>query len=97
MIEGPDPASPWSRRLGRFWWQWGQPQHQHFVTCEAMVAVVEECGFDVVSVERGPATMSGELFNAGVLVFSGLVCRPLRTRPVSIPCASGPQTSVPIP
>jgi SAM-dependent methyltransferase len=76
MIEGPDPASPWSRRLGRFWWQWGQPQHQHFVTCEAMVAVVEECGFDVVSVERGPATMSGELFNAVGLVLQSLARSP---------------------
>jgi ubiquinone/menaquinone biosynthesis C-methylase UbiE len=64
MIEMPDPASPWAKRLGRFWWQWGQPQHQHFVTCEAMTGALGERGFDVVSVERGPATMGGDMFNA---------------------------------
>jgi hypothetical protein len=41
-----------------------------------MVAVVEECGFDVVSVERGPATMSGELFNAVGLVLQSLARSP---------------------
>ena len=50
--------------MGRFWWQWGQPQHQHFVACEEMVAAVEDVGFDVVSVERGPATMGGDLYNS---------------------------------
>jgi ubiquinone/menaquinone biosynthesis C-methylase UbiE len=64
MIEMPDPASPWATRLGRYWWQWGQPQHQHFVACDEMVAAVEDVGFDVVSVERGPATMGGDLYNA---------------------------------
>ena len=64
MIEMPDPASPWATWLGRFWWQWGQPQHQHFVACEEMVAAVEDVGFDVVSVERGPATMGGDLYNS---------------------------------
>ena len=67
MIEMPDPASPWAARLGRYFWQWGQPQHQHFVKCEEMVAAVEDVGFDVVSVERGPATMGGDLYNAVAL------------------------------
>ena len=31
MIEVPDPASPWARRLGRCWSSWVQPQHLHFV------------------------------------------------------------------
>ncbi len=55
MIEGPDIDSPWSRRLGRYWRCWFQPQHQHFVTCENLVAALDDVGFDVVSVERGPA------------------------------------------
>ena len=55
MIEGPDVDSPWSRRLGRYWRCWFQPQHQHFVTCDNLVAELEDLGFDVVSVERGPA------------------------------------------
>jgi len=76
MIEMPDPASPWSRRLGRYWWQWGQPQHQHFVTCEEMVKAVEDVGFDVVSVERGPATMGGDLFNSIGLVLQQVARSP---------------------
>lgn len=64
MIEMPDPASPWATWLGRYWWQWGQPQHQHFVACDEMVAAVQDVGFDVLSVERGPATMGGDLYNA---------------------------------
>jgi SAM-dependent methyltransferase len=76
MIEMPDPASPWSRRLGRYWWQWGQPQHQHFVTCEAMVAALEGAGFEVLSVERGEATFGGELFNAVGLVLQRLARSP---------------------
>ena len=76
MIEMPDPASPWSRRLGRFWWQWGQPQHQHFVTCEQMVAAVTDVGFDVLSVERGPATMGGDLYNSIGLMLQTVVRSP---------------------
>ena len=76
MIEMPDPASPWSRRLGRYWWQWGQPQHQHFVTCDAMVAALEGAGFEVLSVERGEATFGGELFNAVGLVLQRLARSP---------------------
>jgi SAM-dependent methyltransferase len=67
VVEVPDPASPWSRRLGRFWYSWFQPQHQHFVTCENLVAGLEGEGFDVVSVERGPANLGGDLFTAVVL------------------------------
>lgn len=55
MIEGPDIDSPWSRRLGRYWRCWFQPQHQHFVTCANLVSELDDLGFDVVSVERGPA------------------------------------------
>jgi SAM-dependent methyltransferase len=65
MIEVPDPECEWARRLGRFWFAWYQPQRQHIVTCANLIAALEERGFDIVSVERGPATISGE--------FSGLV------------------------
>jgi SAM-dependent methyltransferase len=76
MIEVPDPEAPWARRLGRYWWQWGQPQHQHFMTCDNLVAALGGLGFDVVSVERGPATMGGELFNSIGLVLQHLVRSP---------------------
>ena len=76
MIEVPDAEAPWARRLGRYWWQWGQPQHQHFMTCDNLVAELGRIGFEVVSVERGPATMGGELFNAVGLVLQHLVRSP---------------------
>jgi SAM-dependent methyltransferase len=76
MIEMPDPATPWSRRLGRYWWQWGQPQHQHFVPCEEMVAALRSGGFEVLLVQRGEATMGGELFNSVGLVLQANVRSP---------------------
>ncbi|HEV7761366.1 MAG TPA: class I SAM-dependent methyltransferase [Acidimicrobiales bacterium] len=76
MIEMPDPATPWSRRLGRYWWQWGQPQHQHFVPCEEMEAALQSGGFEILSVQRGEATMGGELFNTVGLMLQHTVRSP---------------------
>jgi len=76
MIELPDAEAPLARQLGRYWWQWGQPQHQHFMTCDNLVAELGRIGFEVVSIERGPATMGGELFNAVGLVLQHLVRSP---------------------
>jgi ubiquinone/menaquinone biosynthesis C-methylase UbiE len=67
MVEVPDPESPWSRRLGRFWLPWMQPQHMHFVPCGNLVKALEESSFEVVSVERGPATMGADLSAAAVI------------------------------
>jgi SAM-dependent methyltransferase len=64
MIEGPDVECPWSRRLGRYWRCWFQPQHQHFVTCANLVTALEEKGFEVVAVERGPAGEGMDLTSA---------------------------------
>ena len=64
MIEGPDVDCPWSRRLGRYWRCWFQPQHQHFVTCANLVAALDENGFDVVSVERGTASEGMDITSA---------------------------------
>jgi SAM-dependent methyltransferase len=76
MIEMPDPATPWSRWLGRYWWQWGQPQHQHFVSCEEMVAALRSGGFEILLVQRGAATMGGELVNSIGLLLQHLVRSP---------------------
>jgi SAM-dependent methyltransferase len=73
MIEVPDTASPWSRRLGRFWAPWFQPQHQHFVTCDNLTAALRDAGMEIVSVERGPATTGGELTFATLLALQHLV------------------------
>jgi SAM-dependent methyltransferase len=67
MIEGPDVECPWSRRLGRYWRCWFQPQHQHFVPCANLVAALEATGFDVVAVERGPAGEGMDLTSAVTL------------------------------
>jgi SAM-dependent methyltransferase len=76
MIEMPDAESPWARHLGRFWWQWAQPQHQHFITCDELVSTLEEGGFEVVCVQRGEATMGGELFNAVALAMQSVARSP---------------------
>jgi ubiquinone/menaquinone biosynthesis C-methylase UbiE len=76
MIEVPDPESPWSRRLGRFWLPWMQPQHLHFIPCDNLVKALEEGGLEVVSVERGPATMGADLSAAGVIGVENLAPSP---------------------
>jgi SAM-dependent methyltransferase len=72
MIEVPDPSTPWSRRLGAHWRCWFQPQHQHFVRCENMVTALEDMAFEVVSVERGPATEGLDLVSSVALAVDGL-------------------------
>jgi SAM-dependent methyltransferase len=76
MIEVPDTASPWSRRLGRYWRCWFQPQHQHFVTHDNMVAALGEAGFEVVSSERGPASEGFDLASAVYLALEERVHSP---------------------
>jgi SAM-dependent methyltransferase len=66
VVEMPDPATPWSRRLGRFWLPWLQPQHQHFVTCANLVTALGDAGFDVVSVERAETGTGGRDFVSAV-------------------------------
>jgi SAM-dependent methyltransferase len=76
MIEGPDAASAWTR-LGRYWRCWFQPQHQHFVTCENLEAELREQGFDVVSVERGPATEGMDIATAVAMYASKVARNPM--------------------
>jgi len=76
MIEVPDPASPWARRLGRFWFAWAQPQHLHFIRCEELVAELARAGFEVLSVERGAATLGFDLTGAVAFGLQHLVPSP---------------------
>jgi SAM-dependent methyltransferase len=71
-IEVPDAECPWGRRLGRLWYQWAQPQHQHFVTCDNLVTELRHRGLEVLSVERGPATLSGDLMASVVLAMQSV-------------------------
>ena len=48
-------SRPWSRRLGRYWRCWFQPQHQHFVTCANLVAALDEHGLRRGVGRAGPA------------------------------------------
>jgi SAM-dependent methyltransferase len=75
LIEGPDQASPWAR-LGRWWRCWFQPQHQHFITCENLVAELDRLGFDVVSVQRAGAGEGNDLTSAAMLVAGHLAGPP---------------------
>jgi SAM-dependent methyltransferase len=76
VIEVPDPASPWARRLGRYWYSWFQPQHQHFMPCENLVAALEDVGLEVREVERGSANQGGDLFTAVVLLLQRVAPSP---------------------
>jgi len=76
VVEVPDPASPWARRLGRYWYSWFQPQHQHFVPCDNLVAALEDEGLEVREVERGPANQGGDLFTAVVLLLQRVAPSP---------------------
>jgi SAM-dependent methyltransferase len=66
LIEGPDAASPW-KRVGKYWICWLQPQHLHFITCEGLIAELEQAGFEVVAVERAPASEGSDLTMAASL------------------------------
>ncbi len=76
VVEVPDTASPWARRLGRWWYSWFQPQHQHFVPCDNLVEAMEGEGLEVVSVERGPANQGGDLYTAVVLLLQHVAPSP---------------------
>jgi SAM-dependent methyltransferase len=67
MIEVPDPEAPWAARLGPYWSGWFQPQHQHLMPCDNLATALAESGFEVVAVERGPASMRAELTCAVML------------------------------
>ncbi len=61
LIEVPDPecrAAPW---LGRYWVPYFQPQHQHLVPVANLCAALEDRGFSIIEVERGPAHMPMDL------------------------------------
>jgi SAM-dependent methyltransferase len=62
LIEGPDAASPWGRRLRGYWICWLQPQHLHFIPFENLVTELERAGFEVVASERATAGEGFDVF-----------------------------------
>jgi SAM-dependent methyltransferase len=75
LIEGPDSASPWAR-LGRYWRCWFQPQHQHFVTCENLLAELDRLGFEVLSLQRAEASEGKNLVFAVNFMTTRVAGRP---------------------
>jgi SAM-dependent methyltransferase len=64
LVEVPDPESRLADVLGTFWPPWGQPQHLHFVTADNLAALLQERGYEVVSVVRGPARVGMDFLGA---------------------------------
>jgi len=68
LIELPAPESPLGRRLGWAWGPWFQPQHQHFVPLDNLVAALRARDFAVVAVERHEAHQPVDLAFAVMLL-----------------------------
>jgi SAM-dependent methyltransferase len=84
LVEVPDPESRLADLLGMYWPPWGQPQHLHFVTVDNLTALVEERGFEVVDVVRGPARIGMDFLGAATEVTNAVqpaVAVPWRPRP----------------
>jgi SAM-dependent methyltransferase len=62
MIEVPDPEAKLATTLGRYWYQWGQPEHLQLMPSRNLAAAVDEAGFEVLSVEH--VTLRGEFLNS---------------------------------
>jgi SAM-dependent methyltransferase len=50
FVEVPNPDFLPGRLLGRFWFQWLQPQHIHFFSIATMEKLLRECGFTPLAV-----------------------------------------------
>jgi SAM-dependent methyltransferase len=61
LIEVPDGECVAGRVLGRWWSQWVQPQHLHFVPVSNLRAALDAEGFDTVAVERGKAHLPADM------------------------------------
>jgi SAM-dependent methyltransferase len=59
LIEVPDPGFRLGRVFGRFWHPWFQPQHQHFIPLDNLVASLVDRGFSPVAVQREEAHLVG--------------------------------------
>lgn len=55
VIEVPNPACPMARLLGRYWLPWLQPQHLHLASCQNIVRLLGELGWDVLVADEGVA------------------------------------------
>jgi ubiquinone/menaquinone biosynthesis C-methylase UbiE len=76
LIEVPDPDSPFSRLLGRYWIPWFQPQHQHFVSVQNLTRLLREEGFAPVPWHHGEAPIEHAFMPATFLLLQRLAVPP---------------------
>lgn len=76
LIEVPDPESPFGRLAGRWWHNWFQPQHLHFIPLRNLREALAERGFETVAVERGPAHQRLDLLMVTLLMLNRLAPDP---------------------
>jgi len=70
LIEVPDPECRLGHLLGRFWLEWFQPQHQHFLSVANLEKLLHQHGFKPVVWNRDEAHLSHD-FVFAVLIFLG--------------------------
>jgi SAM-dependent methyltransferase len=75
LIEVPDPASRYSRLLGRRWLPWLQPQHLHFMPAGNLRARLGALGFTVVAEQHAEPHDPIDLLAATWFVLDGLAPR----------------------
>ncbi|MDQ3761213.1 MAG: class I SAM-dependent methyltransferase [Actinomycetota bacterium] len=75
LIELPDPDYRLGCALGRMWFPWFQPQHQHMFPLDNLVRALTDRGLSPVAIERGAAHQVGtDLFLSLMLLLN--VCAP---------------------
>ncbi len=75
LLELPDPDFRLGRTLGRWWAPWFQPQHQHMIPLDNLVAALADRGFSSVAVQRAEAHQAGVDLTWG-LVLALMACAP---------------------
>jgi SAM-dependent methyltransferase len=72
LVEVPAPESRLGRMLGRFWVNWLQPQHLHFVSMRNMDRLLRDHGFTPVSWQGREAHMPIDISWAVILLLQRL-------------------------
>ncbi|MDP9115855.1 MAG: class I SAM-dependent methyltransferase [Actinomycetota bacterium] len=62
MIEQPDPDCTMAKALRSWWAGWLQPEHQHMVNLDNLLAALEERGLEIVRVQHSEAHLPLEAF-----------------------------------
>jgi SAM-dependent methyltransferase len=72
LIEVPDPDAPIGRKLGKWWFPWFQPQHQHLINIANMDRLLRELGFQPVLRQTGNFQKTLDLFFMTYLMLNWL-------------------------